>query len=134
MAEKTPRIHESWEYILHSQEPLKPEHEQRETLRHTVRQEVERFRVKPLAPPPSAAPKGGPASTHEHPRENELRGLEESRQLNFLAHLALEEGIEPAVRLAERLGTPYIIDALHDFIADRLLAVLTQRRVSRQSP
>lgn len=130
MADPRGHLHESWEPIVREHRQEAPEGERREALRAAVRERIAEVRQQPTGQPPAATfPQGAPQ--HIHPQERELRDLEESRQLSFLAHLALEEGIEPAVRLAERVGSPYVLDALHDFIVDRLLDVLKKRR--RQS-
>lgn len=126
MAEQR-RLHESWEPIVRGHQPEAPETERREALRQAVRERIAEVRQQPTGQAPAAvAPQAAPL--HIHPKEGELRGLEESRQLSFLAHVALEEGAEPAVRLAERVGSPYVLDALHDFIVDRLMDVLKRRQ------
>lgn len=129
MAEKI-KLHESWERVLaeHAQQ-TRPEE-----LRETVRERIEQARRKPPAPvtpqePPPVAPSARPPQV----KAADLRDLEESRQLSFLAHMALEQGVEPAVELAKRIGSPFVIDALHDFIIDRLLAVLAKRKAARHS-
>lgn len=130
MAEK-PRVHESWEALLqrHEAEVLQKGQEEeagREALHAAVRERIAKAR-ETGAPPAVKPPVPVPQETH-HPREQELKVLEAPRQVAFLAQLALDEGVEPAVRLAERIGSPYVMDALHDLLVDRLLNILAERK------
>lgn len=128
MAEK-PRIHESWEPLIETHVRETQEVAAREPLREAVQSHIERAgQASANAPPPSQSV----SHPVPHPKEGQLKAMEESQQLSALAHIALEEGIEPAIALAKRLGSPYVIDALHDFITDRLLHVVQERKSSKR--
>lgn len=128
-----PRVHKSWESIIreHAEKPS-PRPEQREAMRETVREHVERAqRQRPAAPQPAKPPPTTSADTEVDLKKQEVSALEEPRQVVYLARLALEEGVEAAVQLAERIGSPYVIDALHDHLVDELLKAVTQRSASQ---
>ena len=132
MAE-APRVHKSWESIVreHAEKPS-PRPEQREAVRETVREHLEQAqRQRPATPLVAKPPPTTPTDTEPDLKEQEVRALEEPRQVVYLARLALEEGVEAAVELAERIGSPYVIDALHDHLVDELLKAITQHSAAQ---
>ena len=127
------RLHESWEPVVREHVEIPAEQERSEALREAVRERIAEARQAPrkggVSPAPTlAAPSPNAASKQDiHPKEQELRALNEKGQIAFLAHLALEQGVEPAVELAERIGSEYVIDAFHDLLVDRLLDIIARR-------
>lgn len=128
MPEPKRDIHESWQPVLERHRELPPHElsrpEHKETLKQAVREHVEQARQSIAAAPTSQTP---PLQQGVHPKEEDLRAMDAERQKAFLAHMAVEEGIEPAVKLAEKLDSPFVLDSLHDFIADKLLESLLRQ-------
>lgn len=53
--------------------------------------------------------------------------MSEDRQVNYLVDMALEEGLEPAIKLAENIGSPFVLDEFHDILIDRLWEILIEK-------
>lgn len=115
-----PSFHESWEEMLakHRERISAPQEKEqaREVLKEVVREHIEETRAVPQVPP-QVPPK--PPSLPS-PKAEQVRSMSEERQVQYLAELALTEGLAPAVSLAEELGSPYVTDAFHDLLVDRL--------------
>lgn len=122
-------FHESWRPVLERHQELPPhvlsQPEHKESLRQAVREHVEQAKQNiSTAAPPQAYPVSEPQTTVH---EESLMKMDADRQVEFLAHMAIEQGIEPAVKLANNLDSPYVLDALHDFIADKILEALLRK-------
>jgi hypothetical protein len=93
---------------------LGPEKE-KEILKEVVSQHIEEAQV-------------APASEHHTASANisEIKSQPKERQVQYLVDLALEKGIAEAVHVARSLDNSYLVDELHDAIADRLYSRLVE--------
>lgn len=89
----------------------------REAFREHVAEKIAAAPVAPPAPPPATPP---PPSGPTTPVDTAVEG-----ELKSLVSLALEKSILDAVKKAEA-QTPYLIDALHDELADHYYDKLIQ--------
>lgn len=96
--------------------------EEKEMLREVLKERIEALKQPPVSPQPliptPLPPAGKPADGIVHPREEDTRALIE---------IALVKGIAEAVKIAER-DSPYLLDELHDHLADDFYEKLVQLR------
>jgi len=71
---------------------------------------------------------GLPVSNHQAIVQNvsQMKNQPKERQIQFLVDLALEKGVFEAVHTAKQLDNPYLMDELHDTIADHIYNRLVQ--------
>lgn len=99
--------------------------------------EVVKESLKAMAPvsvPPAIPPEENVAPTPQKADDSHLPSYlsrespEVREEVERLVTLALEEGIDPAVREAAK-KSPFLLDALHDALAEKLLPELERRGV-----
>ncbi len=54
--------------------------------------------------------------TQAHQQAASIKGLTPDKQLEILATLAFEKGAAFALRVAEKIGDPAVLDQLHDYL------------------
>lgn len=74
----------------------------------------------PVAPPPTPPPVAPPV-------KEELKALDEDRQLKILVDLAFEQGLDKAVEAARATENSYLIDKFHDTLVDELYQKLMEK-------
>lgn len=121
MAEKK-ELHPTWEPILEVPREQVVSGEHREAVRAGVLEHIETAKRTLAAAPQQAAVRD---DTALHVKQ--LVGLDQPRQVAYLGKIALEDGIEKAVRLAEKIGSEYVMVALHDLLVDELATELERR-------
>ncbi len=119
-------IHKSWEPLLrrHAAETVPEEH--REAVRESVAEHIEEAKRQHATTPAMADDVSVVATTDEHAKK--LSTLGEPDQVAFLGKIAMEQGVVKAVAIAEKSGSPYVIDALHDLLVDELQVEMRARR------
>lgn len=122
MAERR-ELHHSWEPILEKNREHVDSGKHRENIRGDVGEQLSDMRQRAKAVLPQV--QDNDADVHEH--VTKLESLEEPAQVAFLGKIALEDGAAKAVALAEKSGSPYVIDALHDLLVDELAGELERR-------
>ena len=75
----------------------------------------------PTAPPPVFPLPAAP------PKKEDLKDLDEDRQMKMLVDLAFQQGIDKAVQAARATGQAYLIDKLHDTLVDELYYQLVEK-------
>ena len=80
--------------------------------------------VAPSLAPSSASVAAAPAPK---PETQNLKGLEKNAQLKNLVDLAFQKGISYATDVARDLDNPYLMDAFHDTLVDKLHKELVER-------
>ena len=84
----------------------------------------------PSSVQPSLAPSSAPVAAAPAPIKPEtqsLKGLEKNEQLKNLVDLAFQKGISSATDVARDLDNPYLMDAFHDTLVDKLHKELVER-------
>jgi hypothetical protein len=81
------------------------------------------------APRPSSVPSAPAAAptSPAPPKKEELKDLNEDRQMKILVDLAFQQGIDKAVQAAKATGQAYLIDKLHDTLVDELHQQLIEK-------
>lgn len=125
MPERPEKIHKSWEPIIeqHREQAGQPEH--REAVRESVAEHVSEVKQQHAAAPSAVADQGGSDDVAVHAKK--LGAMQEPDQVAYLGKIALEDGAAKAVSIAEKSGSPYVIDALHDLLVDELAAEMQRR-------
>lgn len=116
-------LHPSWEPILEKHQEQVPLHEHRAAVRESVAAHIEQAQAGRSV---QAVDDSQQADTSSNGTAS-LRALKEPQQVAYLGKVALEEGIVKAVRLAEKVGSAYVMDALHDLLVDELSLELEAR-------
>lgn len=120
-------IHKSWEPLLRRHAAETAPEQNREAVSESVVEHIEEAKRQHAATPALrddlsvATP-----TTDEHAKQ--LSALEEPDQVAFLGKIAMEHGAVRAVAIAEKSGSPYVIDALHDLLVDELQVEMQARR------
>lgn len=132
--EKKPRVHESWHPVIRESHRVEIPEERKKYLGDRVHREISEAQKKGVAAEEAmrqaqavAAKQAAAVKDDVHPKEKELKEMEADDQVRFLAHVALEEGVEPAVALARKVGSAFVIDELHDLIVDELFKVIQKQ-------
>ena len=83
----------------------------------------------PSSAAPSLAPSAAPVAvaTTSRAETQNLKGLEKNIQLKNLVDLAFQKGINYATDVARDLDNPYLMDAFHDTLVDKLHKELVER-------
>ena len=122
MAERE-ELHPTWEPILEVPREQVASGEHREAVRAGVGEHIENTRQQMAHAGVAGADDDADALKHV----KQLTVLEEPEKVAYLGKIALEDGIGKAVRLAEKTGSAYVIDALHDLLVDELVQELERR-------
>ena len=113
-------IHKSWEPLI-EQHRHTPEAERPEAVRESVSAHLEEATQQHRAvvaggDDNQAIPQEPDVAAHA----KKLSSLKEPDQVAFLGKIALEEGAQKAVAIAEKSGSPYVVVALHDLLVNEL--------------
>jgi hypothetical protein len=102
-----------------------------------AKEAIEKFKEMPAAAPsqeaskpaaPQTAPPVAPAPPKSAPpKKEDLKDLDEDRQIKMLVDLAFQQGIDKAVQAARATGQAYLIDKLHDTLIDELHQQLVEK-------
>ena len=77
---------------------------------------------------PAPSPSPAPAIPRTPvPKKENLKDMDEGRQMKILTDMAFEEGIKKAVEAAKATGDAYLIDKLHDTLVDELRQQLIEK-------
>lgn len=76
----------------------------------------------PISPAPTAAAPSAPSAPASGGSD-----IDKERQLKILVDLAFSQGIDKAVEAAKATGDAYLIDKLHDTLADELREQLVEK-------
>src|SRR3989338_5270206 len=98
------------------------EKEPKEMFREVFKEYVEA--KKPLLPPP-AVQLPSAVSDEQKNKADELKMKEREEQLEHLINVSFEKGLLDAVTMAETM-TPWLLDELHDRLADKYYDKLVQ--------
>jgi len=115
--EKVPKLNEE---ILELEKKLAEKKqeliEKKETGKHEkeIIKEIIKEKVEAAAVAPASTPQ-----TQTIKKIKEIAGEPKERQVQLLVNLALEKGIIQAVEVAKGLDNPYLLDELHDVLADK---------------
>src|SRR3989344_3777975 len=122
MATEKRAFHESWDHLLEARPEGVAHTENRDVLHEAVGKHIEEARRRMTSTPgdvsQSPVPTMTDADTAAHTAA--LHAMEEPQQVADLGKIALEQGVEKAIHLAEKTNSPYIVDALHDLLVDEL--------------
>lgn len=95
--------------------------------------EIKKLQEKPLSAPPPEVVTPAPAPTAPSPAApppppaDELKVLDQDRQLKILVDLAFQQGLDKAVEAARATENPYLIDKFHDTLVDELRQKLIEK-------
>ncbi len=88
--------------------------EERDIFREILREHIQKSRI-PIQTPPVSVPA---LPTHlQKPGEDLKKKEEREEQVKYLIELALTRTIQDAIKVAEA-ATPFLLDELHDHLAD----------------
>jgi hypothetical protein len=124
-------FHESWDHLLERPPETGQGTENRDALHEAVGRHIEEARRRISGAPDDAVPQPAAAPLTEEDTEAHaatMRAMGEPQQVAYLGKIALEQGVEKAVHLAEKTNSPYIMDALHDLLVDELAQAVKLRK------
>lgn len=106
-----------------TEKPIFPEAEEKqEKIQEMPGAAPVQEKISPL-PPQAVVPQSSGVAL----KKEDLKDLNEDRQMKILIDLAFEQGIDKAINAAKVIGDAYLIDKFHDTLVDELRQQLIEK-------